>query len=148
LAGIQANAPKAYRNNGAVVQAVGTGEVDVGLVNHYYLYGFLQEQGWSFPARNYHPRGGGAGSIVNVAGVGILGTSRDPSAAQQFVDYLLSADAQHYFADQTYEYPLVAGFDPHPDLLPLGQINHPDIDLSNLADLGSTLRLMREVGVL
>jgi iron(III) transport system substrate-binding protein len=148
LEGIKANNPKVYRNNGAVVQAVANGEVQVGLVNHYYLYSFLQEQGPSFAARNYHPRAGGAGAIVNVAGAGILNTARNAAAAQQFVDYLLSADAHQYFADQTFEYPLVAGVEPHPDLVPLAQISHPDIDLANLADLEATLRLMREVGVL
>ena len=148
LEGIKANRPKVYSNNSAVVQAVANGEIQVGLVNHYYLYGFLRDQGPSFPARNYHPRAGGAGAIVNVAGVGLLSTARSSAAAQRFVDYLLSADAQQYFADQTFEYPLVAGVESHPDLLPLAQINHPDIDLANLADIEATLRLMREVGVL
>ena len=148
LAGIKANRPKVYANNSAVVQAVANGEVQVGLVNHYYLYGFLKDRGPSFSARNYHPPTGGAGAIVNVAGVGLLNTATSSAAAQRFVDYLLSADAQQYFADQTFEYPLVAGVEPHPDLLPLAQINHPDIDLANLADLEVTLRLMREVGVL
>lgn len=59
LRGIQANGPKVYANNTAVVAAVGSGEIDVGFVNHYYLYRFLQEQGESYAARNYHPRGGG-----------------------------------------------------------------------------------------
>jgi len=148
LAGIKANRPKVYANNAAVVQAVANGEVQVGLVNHYYLYGFLKDRGPSFPARNYHPPAGGAGAIVNVAGVGLLNTATSSAAAQRFVDYLLSADAQQYFAAQTFEYPLVAGIEPHPDLLPLAQINHPDIDLANLADLEATLHLMREVGVL
>ena len=100
------------------------------------------------PVRNYHPRGGGAGAIVNVAGVGVLNGSKHAAAARQLVEYLLSAEAQQYFADETYEYPLVAGPTAHPDLLPLSQIVHPDLDLSNLADLEGTLRLMREVGVL
>ncbi len=51
-------------------------------------------------------------------------------------------------ADETFEYPLVAGVEAHPDLLPLDQINQPDIDLANVADLAGTLRLMRDVGVL
>ena len=148
LEGIKANEPKAYRNNSAVVQAVANGEVEVGLVNHYYLYGFIKDQGPSVSARNYHPRGGGAGAIVNVAGVGVLKGSKNAAAAQRLVDYLLSAESQQYFSQETFEYPLVAGVPAHPDLLPLGQINQPDVDLSNLADLEGTLRLMREVGVL
>ena len=148
LEGIKANGPKAYRNNAAVVQAVASGEVEVGLVNHYYLYGYIKDQGPAVAARNYHPRGGGAGAIVNVAGVGLLKGSKNASASQSLVDYLLSAGAQQYFSDETFEYPLLAGVPAHPDLLPLNQINQPDVDLSNLADLEGTLRLMREVGVL
>ena len=117
-------------------------------MNQYYLYAFMKDQGPSVPVRNYHPRGGGAGAIVNVAGVGVLNGSKHAAAARQLVEYLLSAEAQQYFADETYEYPLVAGPTAHPDLLPLSQIVHPDLDLSNLADLEGTLRLMREVGVL
>jgi iron(III) transport system substrate-binding protein len=148
LEGIKANNPKVYSNNNAVLQAVASGEIQVGLVNHYYLYGAMKERGPSIAARNYHPRAGGAGAIVNVAGVGILKTAANPGPAQQLVDYLLSPAAQQYFADETFEYPLVEGIAPHPDLIPLAQINHPDVDLSNLADLEGTLRLMREVGVL
>ncbi len=148
LEGIKANEPKAYRNNTAVVQAVANGEIEVGLVNHYYLYALTKEQGSALSARNYHPRDGGAGAIVNVAGVGVLKGSKNAAAAQRLVDYLLTAEAQQYFANETFEYPLTAGVATQPDLLPLGQINQPDIDLSNLADLEGTLRLMREVGVL
>ena len=148
LRGIQANQPKTYRNNTAVVQAVANGEIEVGLVNHYYLYALMKDRGPAVPARNYHPRGGGAGAIVNIAGVGVLSGSGHAAAARRLVDYLLGAEAQQYFADETFEYPLVAGVRAHPDLLPLGQINQPDLDLSNLADLEGTLRLMREVGVL
>ena len=147
LEGIKRNSPKVYRNNTAIVEAVATGEIEVGLVNHYYLYGVMKERG-SVPVRNYHPSAGGAGAIVNVAGAGILKSTKNPSAAQRFLDYLLSSTAQQYFAEQTFEYPLVSGIPAHADLVPLAQINHPDVDLSSLAELEGTLRLMREVGVL
>lgn len=148
LAGIRANNPKPYRNNTAVVQAVAEGEVEVGLVNHYYLYGVVKDRGTAVPARNYHPRAGGAGAIVNVAGVGVLKTAKSSDGAQRLVEYLVSADAQRYFAEQTVEYPLAAGVPAPAELQPLAQINQPDLDLSSLADLEGTLRLMREVGVL
>ncbi|MFO7539024.1 MAG: extracellular solute-binding protein [Chloroflexota bacterium] len=53
LQGIQANNPVVYSNNTATVAGVAAGEVDVGFVNHYYLYRFLDEGGESFKARNY-----------------------------------------------------------------------------------------------
>ena len=54
LLGIQANDPTVYAKNTPTVAATGAGEVDVGFVNHYYLYRFLAEEGEEFGARNYH----------------------------------------------------------------------------------------------
>ena len=148
LLGIKANEPKAYRNNTAIIQAIAAGEIDVGFVNHYYLYRFLAERGPSFPVRNYHPRSGDAGAMVNVAGVGLLKSSRHKEAALRLIDFLLSRQAQEYFARETYEYPLAAGVPAHPDLVPLNRIRTPDIDLGDLADLEATLNLLWETGVL
>lgn len=148
LEGIQANEPRVYRNNVAAVQAVASGEVDVAFVNHYYLYRFLAEEGPDFPVRNYHPRDGGAGAMVNVAGVGILKSARHPRAAEAFVEYLLSDEIQAAFASETYEYPLAKGMAADPRLTPLAQIPTPEIDLGDLADLERTLDLLWETGVL
>ena len=148
LTGINANEPRRYRNNTMTVDAVGKGEILAGFVNHYYLFRFLSEQGDSFPARNYHPRGGGAGTMLNVAGAGVLATAKNPRAAEAIIDFLLSRDAQQYFADQTFEYPLIEGIKTHHLLVPLDQIETPEMDLGDLADLRGTLELLREVGVL
>ncbi|BAS29177.1 iron ABC transporter substrate-binding protein [Limnochorda pilosa] len=148
LEGIQANQPRVYRNNTAAIQAVAAGEVDVAFVNHYYLYRFLAEEGPSFPVRNYHPRDGGAGAMINVAGVGVLKDARHPKAAEAFVDFLLSEEAQRYFAGETYEYPLVTGVPADPRLVPLPEIRTPEIDLGDLAGLERTLDLLWETGAL
>ncbi|MFQ5409602.1 MAG: extracellular solute-binding protein, partial [Anaerolineales bacterium] len=84
LQGILANDPVAYEKNTPVVAAVGAGEVDVGFVNHYYLYRFLAEEGEAFPARNYFLPDGGPGSLVMVAGVARLATSSNPAGAERF----------------------------------------------------------------
>jgi iron(III) transport system substrate-binding protein len=146
--GIQANSPKAYANNTAIVQAVGVGEVDVGFPNHYYLFRFLAEKGEEFPARNYHPRAGGPGALLMVAGAGVLATSQHREAAEKFVEFLLSPVAQQYFAGQTFEYPLVEGVVTHRVLTPLAQINSPAIALKDLVDLKGSQQLLREAGVL
>ena len=146
LEGILANDPKVYSGNTPIVAAVGAGEVDVGLPNHYYLYRFLAEEGESFPARNYHPRAGGPGSLVLVAGAGILETSGNREAAERFLEFMLSQAGQQYFASQTYEYPLVEGVKTHRDLLPLNEINRLDIDSGALSDLQGTQGLLERVG--
>lgn len=148
LDGIRANDPKEYPNNITALEAVASGEVDVAFVNHYYLFRFLEERGQGFSARNYYLPGGDAGSLINVAGVGILDSAGDRKSGERFIDYLLSRGAQEYFATETYEYPLIEGVELHPDLLPLSELQPPDIDLSGLSDLQGTLELLRETRVL
>lgn len=141
------NGTLTYENNRAIVQAVADGEIAVGLVNHYYLYGFLAENP-DFPAKNYYFPAGDPGALINVAGAGVVNTSDKPGLAQRLILYLLGREAQQYFADQTFEYPLVPGIDINPSLTPLDQIETPEIDLSNLSGLQATLDLLRETGAL
>jgi iron(III) transport system substrate-binding protein len=148
LAGMVANQPVAYERNAAIVAAVGAGEVSVGLVNHYYLFRFLQEEGDSFPARNYFFPGGGPESLVMPAGAGVLKTAKNPEDAERFIQFLLSPVAQQYFATQTVEYPLVEGVVINRDLSPLDELNAARVDLSDLSDLQGTVELLREQGVL
>ncbi len=148
LEGIQANDPKVYDGNDAVLNAIAAGEIEVGFINHYYLMVALQEQGDDFPVRNHFLSGDDPGALVNVAGAGILTSSKNPTAAQAFVDYLLTQESQTYFAEETQEYPLLPGVEANPDLPALDEIDSPDIDLSDLADLEGTLRLIQEAGVL
>ena len=148
LEGIQANDPKVYPKNTPQVAAVAAGEIDVGLVNHYYLFRFLAEEGESFPARNYHPRSGGPGAMVMVAGAGVLSTSDNPETAEKFLNFMLSEVGQLYFTTQTFEYPLVEGVKTHSLLVPLERLNIPDIPARGLEDLKETQQLLRETGVL
>jgi iron(III) transport system substrate-binding protein len=144
-----ANGVQSYDNNVAIVEAVGKGEVQVGLVNHYYLYRFLEEQGESFPARNYYFPDGGADALVNVAGAGVLNTTNQAELALRFVDFLLSTEAQQYFASETVEYPLITeAIEINPLLRPLAELNPPQIDLSDLSDLQGTLEMLQDVGAL
>lgn len=137
-----------FSGNGGIVDAVAAGEIDAGLVNHYYLYPRQAEAGGTLPAANYIYRDGSPGALVNVAGAGILTTAPNPEAADAFMKFMMSEEAQVYFAEETYEYPLVAGVPVNPDLVPLEEIQTPDVDLSQLDDLEGTLALMTEVGVL
>jgi iron(III) transport system substrate-binding protein len=148
LEGIKANGARAYANNRAIISAVAAEEVEVGFVNHYYLYGFLATEGQNFPVRNYHTKNGDIGAVVLVAGAGVLRTSRNPAAAEAFLEFLLSPAAQQYFATQTYEYPLIAGIITHPLLTPFEDIQAPEVDMTRLAELENTLTLMRSVGVI
>ena len=148
LLGIQANEPKFYPNNTPTVSAAEAGEVDVGFVNHYYLYRFLAEEGEEFSARNYHITDGGPGGIILVAGGGILKSSANKENAEQFFSFMLSDVAQQYFAGQTYEYPLIDGIETSHLLTPLDEINNPNIDMASLDDLAGTQTMLRDLEIL
>jgi len=147
LEGIEANEPMVYEGNSQALEGVASGEIQVALINHYYLLEAVAERG-ELPVANYFFPGGDPGSLVNVAGAGILATAKNTDAAIAFVEFLLSDESQRYFSEKTYEYPLVDGIGADERLRPLAEIDAPDIDLSDLADLQGTLDLMQEVGVL
>lgn len=148
LQGIQANNPKAYSGNTQVLDAVAKGEISIGFINHYYLLQVYKGDITNTPVRNYSPRSGDIGGMVNIAGVGILNTAKNKAGAEKFIEYLLNQESQQYFSESTYEYPLINGAPANKNLTPLDKIKTPALDLSSLADLDTTLKLLRDLGIL
>ena len=135
-----------FEKNGAILEAVEAGQVDVGLINHYYWYALAQEQGAAnMKSKIAQFESNDVGNLINAAGVGIV---RDSTAARKFVEYLLSKTGQSYFAQTTREYPLVAGVPLADDLIPLTEIPSPKVDLSDLDSLERTLELIRQAGLI
>jgi iron(III) transport system substrate-binding protein len=147
LEALAANDPVDFEGNAPIVEATDNGELEGGLVNHYYLLQ-LRAEGLGENAENYFIPAGDVGSLVMPAGVGILSGTARPETAQQLVDFLLSEEAQTFFATDTYEYPLVEGIDPPAGVPPLSEINAPDIDLGDLAGvLDLATQLVAEAGL-
>jgi len=147
LEAMKQNRTQVYESNTPIVEAVAAGEIPLGLVNHYYAFELRTERP-DLRARDRFLAGGDPGGLVNVAGVGILEQSDDRSAAERFVEFLLSDQAQTFFVERTFEYPLVPDVEPHAELPPIEELEPPDIDLSQLADLEGTLDLLQDVGLL
>lgn len=147
LEGIKANGVRTYENNIQTEEAIARNEIDVGFVNHYYAYE-LRAEDPKFPVRNHFLREGDPGSLVNAAGAGVLKTTDGKPEAERFVNFLLSREAQLYFADKLYEYPVAAGVSP-PDGLPaLDSLHGPDVKLADLGgQLRSTLEMLDQVGL-
>lgn len=135
-------------SNAAIVRAIGEGEIDLGLVNHYYLYAVRKEEGDDFPVANHFFAADDPGSLINVSGIGVLANAPEPALALEVIGGLLSEQGQDYFLDATNEYPLVAGMPAPTDLKPIADTASPDIDLGSLSDLAGTLELLAEVGLL
>jgi len=150
LEGMQAANVQQYGDEFSIAQAIADGEIGAGFANHYYTLRVLD-------ARPNAPLDiafteGDAGAIFNVAGASIVDTVSDEDLASNFIRHLLSAEAQEYFATTTFEYPMIPGVEPvQPgsiDLPTIDELNPPtEINLSQLADLGPTLELMREAGL-
>ena len=135
-----------YEKNGAILEAVESGQLAAGLINHYYWYAKAKDVGeGEMNSRLVQFEASDAGNLVNVAGVGVLNST---DAALDFVRFLLSETGQQYFAEETREYPLVGGVSPADELTPLSEIQAPAIDLSDLDTLAETLELIRAAGLI
>lgn len=150
LRGLKANSPTAFQNNIEVLDAVDKGQVSIGLLNHYYWYERVAEKGEAaITARVHYLPAGDPGGLVNVAGVGLLEGADEKGAAnaQKAADFLLSEEAQRYFADETKEYPLAGGVTQADGLPALKSLNPPKIDLGKLDSLKETLAMIQDVGL-
>jgi iron(III) transport system substrate-binding protein len=148
LEGIQANDPKLYEKNTPVVEAVASGEIQLGLVNHYYLY-LVKEEDPDAEVANHFLAPDDPGTLVSVAGAAILESTDDEDAARSFVDYLLSEEGQHFYTEEAEEaeYPVIEGVEPKEGLPPLEDIRGPNVQLDAFgAELEGTLKLLNEVG--
>jgi iron(III) transport system substrate-binding protein len=146
LEGMIANEAVPFSGNTQIVEALGRGEISLGLVNNYYLHSF-QATNPAFPVAHHYTKGD-AGSMVNIAGVAIVDASSDKELAEKFVEYMLDETAQLYFSTNTYEIPLVEGMRVLGPQLPLDRIEKPDLKLADIDDLEGTLNLLRQVGAL
>lgn len=148
LEGMVANGAKVFPSNTPAVVATAAGEVDVALVNHYYLFRLKKEHGEGFAAENHYFANGKAESLVNVTGIGQLKTSKNSEAAQKFIAYLLSEDAQKYFATETYEFPGASGVTALEGLPAIETLNVPTVDFAKLDNLEASVKLLRETKAL
>lgn len=147
LQDLKANETRAYPKNDAIVLATASGEIEAGFVNHYYLLTLRSQKG-TLDAENFFVEAGDAGSLVNVAGAGILATSKAQKTAARLIEFMLSGRGQKYFLEKSFEYPLVAGVGTPAGVPSLAELKPPKIDLSDLDDLKGTLDLFRQVGLL
>lgn len=141
-----ANDVQRFENNTAILDAVNAGQVEIGLVNHYYWYEKAAELGEeNMASANAEFAPGDIGNLVNVAGLAVLQAS-EPATA--FVTYMLSDPAQEYFAQEVSEYPLAKGVAAKEGLPPLSEVQGADIALEELRDLQGTQELLMDVGLL
>ncbi len=146
LEGIAANDPATYPNNVSILEAVGRGEIEFGLINHYYDFRAKAEDP-DLPTALEFFEPGDLGSLLLVTAGSVVDTTDQEDDAERLVRFLLEEEAQRYFSEETFEYPLAAGVEPVEGLPPLDDIASTRIDLEQLGDLERTEELIGASGL-
>ena len=150
LEAMEANGARTYENNVDVLEAVNSGEIGLGLINHYYWARMADEVGGAdqMTAKLIFPEGDDPGALVNATAAAITVNGEDNSAALEFIEFLLSEEGQTEFVNETWEYPLVIGVADPVGLPPLDELGGPQLDLTDLDSLEQTQELLTDVGLL
>lgn len=148
LRDLVANEPRYYEKNSMIVEGIDAGEIDLGLVNHYYVYEVSKALGREIGVKVGFFEKGDLGNLINVSGGGILKTSSKKEAAEKFLAYLLSSYAQETFVREVQEYPLLPGVEGPTGLPSIEELGAPLVDLNSLKDLRGTQQLLIKVGLL
>ncbi|HET7399647.1 MAG TPA: iron ABC transporter substrate-binding protein [Intrasporangium sp.] len=148
LAGLKSGA-KIYQNNIAVMKAVNSGQVPVGIMYHYYWYrDQAQSKAGSEHTRLHYFRGQDPGAFVSLSGGGVLKSSKRAAQAGRFLAFVTSREGQELLAgSDAKEYAVGVGVRSDPALEPLESLQAPDIDPFTLNG-PRVIELMTEAGVL
>jgi iron(III) transport system substrate-binding protein len=150
LEAMKANGATSYESNGDVLEAVNSGDIGLGLINHYYWARMAPEVGGAenMESELIFPEGDDPGALVNATAAAITKTGEDNPAALELIEFLLSEEGQTTFVEQTWEYPLVEGVADPEGLPALEELGGPQLDLTDLDSLEETQALLTDVGLL
>jgi iron(III) transport system substrate-binding protein len=150
LQGLKDNAgSQVYQKSSQIVDAVAKGQVALGIVNHYYIYRHLAKQPKA-PIAAFMPdqQDGGMGAIMNVAGIGVVKSTKHLDSAKLLVEFLVAQAGQKLFADLDKEYPLHSEVKADPALVERKSFRAAQVPLTKLAELREpTLLLIEQVGL-
>ena len=148
LEGLKTNGT-VYQGNNVVMNSVNDGQVDTGIIYHYYWYRDQAEAGQNSSNAKLHYFGKkDPGAFLSISGAGILKASKNKADAQRFVDFLVNETGQKALANSyALEYPLNPAVSLEPPVPPLSEIDPPAVDVTKLNG-PKVIELMREAGLL
>lgn len=148
LDGLKANGT-VYQGNNVVMNSVNGGEVEAGVIYHYYWYRDQKESGENSDNAKLHFFGDkDPGAFVSVSGAGVLKSSTKQANAQKFLKWLSGEKGQQALADSyALEYPLNPAVTLGPPVKPFSELDPPVIDVSKLNG-PKVISMMQEVGFL
>jgi len=124
----------AYKGNGTVMKAVNAGEIDGGVIYHYYWFGDQAKTGENSKNVALHYfKNEDPGAFVSISGGGVLASSKHPNEAQAFVKWIAGKGGQDILKNGTsYEYAVGNGAESNPKLVPLADLQAPKVEPSQL----------------
>lgn len=150
MKGLKENAGRyVYNKHSKVVKAVASGRVEVGLVNHYYIYRHLAKHP-DAPIKIVIPDQGDEdiGVAWNVAGVAVSKYSKKMDEAIKFVEFLASAKGQQMFSEINKEYPTLKNVKTAEEIPALSTMKVADVAMSKLgSERNATIDLIEKSGL-
>ncbi|MEO6031212.1 MAG: iron ABC transporter substrate-binding protein [Burkholderiaceae bacterium] len=139
----------AYRGNGNVMKAVNAGQIDGGVIYHYYYVGDQAKTGENSKNTALHYfKHQDPGAFVSVSGGGVLASSQHKPQAQAFLKWLTGKGGQDVLrTGSSFEYAVGVGAASHPKLVPLADLDAPKVDAARLNSRKVT-ELMTQAGLL
>jgi len=148
LKGMKANST-AYRGNGTVLKAVNAGQIDGGVIYHYYRFVDQAKTGEnSGNTALYYFRNQDPGAFVSISGGGVLASSRHKKEAQALLKWIAGKPGQDVLrTGNSFEYAVGEGAESNPALVPLKELDPPRVDASKL-NSKKVIELMMKAGLL
>lgn len=148
LAGMKTNATL-LQDNIATLRAVNDGEIDGGIIYHYYWFrDQAKTKEISANTALHYFRNQDPGAFISISGGGVLESSKKKDQAQQFLKFITGKTGQEVLEKGTsFEYPVASGVPANPALPPLDTLQAPKVDPSTL-DAGRVTDLMTKAGLL
>jgi iron(III) transport system substrate-binding protein len=138
-----------YRGNGAVLKAINAGQIEGGIIYHYYWFGDRAKTGENSKSTALHYfRNQDPGAFVSLSGGGILASSKHQEEAKIFLKWLTGKGGQEILRTGTsFEYAVGNGEASNPQLVPIKDLQAPTVDPSKLNSKEVT-DLMTQAGLL
>ncbi|ABA74578.1 iron ABC transporter substrate-binding protein [Pseudomonas fluorescens] len=148
LKGMKANFT-AYRGNSSVLKAVNAGQVDSGVIYHYYAFVDQAKTGENSKNTALHYfKHQDPGAFVSISGGGVLASSKHQEDAQKFLQYITGKQGQEVLrTGNSFEYAVGKDSASNPKLVPLKDLDAPKVDASKL-DSKKAVELMTQAGLL
>lgn len=124
------------------IKAVAAGVGDIAISNSYYLARLLasekpEDKAVAEKLALFFPNQSDRGTHVNITGAGLLKSAPNKDNAIKFLEFLVSPEAQRYFADISFEYPVNAEVKPHAVLLAFGDFKQDTLNAAAYAANGA-----------